>query len=167
MKSIAIIGMPGCGKSTVSRIAAQLLGMDCYDSDAEIERLAGMKVADIFAEFGSDFFRKAESGVVAALSMRENTLLSLGGGAVLYNEETIRANCFVVYLTRDIEQIHASILAKASQRPLVKNIEDLQRTYEDRYEIYERLADIIVDNDKSPEAAAGEIAEKVRGIMQK
>ena len=167
MKSIAIIGMPGCGKSTVSKIAAELLAMNWYDSDAEIERLSGMSVADIFAGFGENFFRKAESGIVATLSIRENTLISLGGGAVLYNEETIRANCFVVYLTRDIEQIHESLLVKADQRPLVKNLEDLRRTYEDRHEIYERSADIIVSNDKSPESVATEIVEKVRGIMQK
>ncbi|MDR0819333.1 MAG: shikimate kinase [Oscillospiraceae bacterium] len=162
MKSIAFIGMPGCGKSTIARLTAEALNLPFADSDERIEAYFGMPISDIFPKFGEAEFRLIESDIVEDIVTIENLVISLGGGAVLRNEAIISANCSVVYLQRGIDAIYESLLAEAGQRPLVKTREDLQATFEARRDIYERAANFTVANNGSTEDAVKSVLEELR-----
>ena len=90
MTPIFLIGYRGTGKTTVARLLALRLGCDWIDSDVEIELRAGKSIAAIFADDGEPAFRNLESHVVADLAKRTGTVIALGGGAVL-REENRRA----------------------------------------------------------------------------
>ena len=88
--NLVLIGYRATGKSETARLLAQRLGWEWVDADAEIEARAGKTIAKIFADDGEQAFRDAESRVVAELAVRDRTVLALGGGAVL-REENRRA----------------------------------------------------------------------------
>ena len=140
--SIAIIGMPGAGKTTVCRVLSRKLKIKSFDTDEEIEKL-GMSVVDIFKNHGEKYFRELEKEVIFKLSNVENIIVSIGGGAI-ENENIIKENFSVLYLKREINTIFSSI--KTSSRPLVSVKSDLIKIYEKRKEIYERMADFTVKN---------------------
>src|SRR2546423_6519152 len=96
---IFLIGYRGTGKSSVARELAARLKYDCVDADEVIEREAGKTIAAIFADEGEAAFRDWESKVVAALSRKRQTVVALGGGAVLRDENrrAIRAAGPVVW----------------------------------------------------------------------
>ncbi|MFM8593353.1 MAG: shikimate kinase, partial [Chloroflexota bacterium] len=79
---LVLIGLSGVGKSTTGRIAADLLGWDLIDTDAEIEREAGMTVPEIFSRLGEPAFRETERAHLARALDRENVVIACGGGAV-------------------------------------------------------------------------------------
>lgn len=161
MRPIAFIGMPGSGKSTVARLVAAELGFDFFDSDAYIERKLKMTIPQIFERRGESAFRAAETTVIAELCTKENAVLSLGGGAVLFNEAVISERCLTVRLIRDIERIYAALKAQAGARPLAQSKSDLTAIYNARHEIYERIADISADNNSSPEQTVQYIMEEL------
>lgn len=80
---ISFIGMMGAGKSTIGRGVAKSLGWPFADSDAEIEKAAGMDIPDIFADYGEDEFRRLEARVIARLLEDKPLVLATGGGAVV------------------------------------------------------------------------------------
>jgi shikimate kinase len=86
-RTIALVGLMGAGKSTVGRRLAEKLGRKFYDSDHEIEKAAGLSVADIFTMHGEADFRRGEQKVLERLLSEEPHVLATGGGAYL-NEET-------------------------------------------------------------------------------
>jgi shikimate kinase len=162
MKPIAFIGMPGSGKSTVSKLVADALRYGCFDSDECVERKLELSISQIFEQFGETEFRAAETKVIAALCSKSDAVLSLGGGAVLLNERLISGSCTVVYLTRTIDNIYTALLEQAGARPLAKSKDDLIKTYDARRVIYERMTDITVDNNGSPERTAETIMEGLK-----
>ena len=106
LRGVALVGMPGCGKSTIAQAVAQELGRACVDLDAEIEREAGKSIPEIFAQDGEEAFRAAETRAARQFS-RENAVLATGGGCVLRaeNAQALRANSLVVWLKRAIDQL--------------------------------------------------------------
>lgn len=86
-RTIALVGLMGAGKSTVGRRLAEKLGRKFYDSDHEIEKAAGLSVADIFTMHGEADFRRGEQKVLERLLSEEPHVLATGGGAYL-NEDT-------------------------------------------------------------------------------
>ena len=83
MPLIALVGMPGCGKSTVGRQLARQLGLNFIDSDGVIEQQLGMPIRDWFAQQGEEAFRDVEQAVIDDLTQRPNAVLATGGGSVL------------------------------------------------------------------------------------
>ncbi len=81
-ENIVLIGMPGCGKSTLGRLLAERMGRRFVDCDAEIERVAGKSIPDIFREEGEDAFRALETDVVATLGRESGLVIATGGGVV-------------------------------------------------------------------------------------
>ncbi len=81
MSHLILIGPPGCGKSTVGAALAQKLTIDFIDTDVAIESSYGHKISDIFVDKGEEFFRDLEFNVLGQSLMKENCVLSLGGGA--------------------------------------------------------------------------------------
>jgi shikimate kinase len=160
-KNIVFIGMPGCGKTSVSRLVAKALGRPWHDCDAEIEAAEGMSVARIFAQKGEEHFRRLETERLKKLSELSGAVISAGGGAVLRNGELLRKNATVIYLERDIANIMASIAPGDGARPLLKEPGALARLYGERHGLYKSLCDIAVSNDGDPQSAARRAIELV------
>lgn len=143
-RNIVLIGMPSCGKTTVGRIIAENTGKPFYDTDAVIEENYGMKIKDIFEKYGEEEFRKAERKVIKELSEKRGAVISIGGGSVLCEENTVnlKKNSALIFLRKDLKD-----LTVAEDRPLSNNIEALEKLYNERYNIYLNAADGIIDTD--------------------
>ncbi len=113
---ITLIGYRGSGKSTVACELAARLGWSWIDADAEIEKLAGCTIREIFATEGEAGFRRREHEVVAQLLVGENLVLAAGGGAVLNGEtrRAMKAAGPVIWLQASVRVLAARINADAT-----------------------------------------------------
>lgn len=139
-RNIVLVGMPGCGKSTLGRVLAERLGLDFIDGDEEIVRREGMPVPQIFAERGEAAFRDCESAAIReSLAPRGGCVIATGGGAILREENVFRLkqNGVLVFLDRPLDQIAAT-----GDRPLSSNREMLEQRYRERYPKYCACADV-------------------------
>ncbi len=137
-KNIVLIGMPGCGKTTIGKRLAAELGKKFIDTDSEIIKEINMPISDYFARFGEESFRRLESEVIKRISAEQSAVTATGGGAVL-NRENIRLlkeNGTVVFIDRPIER-----LVTSSDRPLSSDREMLKKRYDERYGLYCSSAD--------------------------
>lgn len=141
-QNIVLIGMPGCGKTTIGKALAKKLGKDFIDTDEEIVKQEGMSIPEIFKTRGEKVFREIESQVISEISARQGRVIATGGGAVLNsrNVELLKENGKVVFLDKDIDDI-----VTTSDRPLSSNKQDLQERYDERYDIYVSSADYIIN----------------------
>ena len=110
MKNIVLIGMPGCGKSTLGRSLAEMLGRDFIDADPEIEKDAGKTIPELFA-VSEDFFRKQETRTTKRLAALQDKVLAMGGGVVLRQENisSLKENGLIIFLDRSPEDIIANL----------------------------------------------------------
>lgn len=136
--NLALIGMPGCGKSTVGRLLAEKLGRPLLDCDKEIVRRSGQAIADIFAEQGEAKFRQIESQTLADIAKEGGQVIACGGGVVLRPEniQALRQNSLLIWLDRPLEQ-----LAVGKGRPLSPNPEANRLLYQQRAPLYQQYAD--------------------------
>ncbi|MCR5323627.1 MAG: shikimate kinase [Lachnospiraceae bacterium] len=159
--NILLIGMPGCGKSTIGRVLGSKLGFNFLDADAEFEEYIGISPADYIECFGVPKFREKESEVIAEFKKCTRTVISLGGGVVEIptNEELLHAAGTVIYLRRELSK-----LARGG-RPVTaaKGVETL---YAERHEKYEQWADIIIDNDSDLNAVVDVIYKTVATAIE-
>lgn len=148
--NVSLIGMPGCGKSTVGKILSDMLGMELVDTDEEITKSTGRTPADIIKEDGEEAFRKIESTVLADITKKCGRVISCGGGVVTRDENYahLKENGDVYYIKRDLSKL------SREGRPLSCNIEKL---WEERREKYGRFADFEVENDADAATCAGKI----------
>ncbi len=155
MANLVLIGMPGCGKSTVGAALSKLTGKPLVDLDELIVRKAGKPIPQIFAEEGEGAFRALEHQVLVEAASKTGQVLATGGGAVLWSENrlTLRRSGRVCFLRRDL-----SLLPKDG-RP-VSQANDLQKLYRARFSLYRETADCSVDNDGAPEDAARLILDR-------
>jgi shikimate kinase len=147
--TIALVGMPGSGKSTVGRQLARQLSMEFVDSDAAVEQQLGMPIRDWFALKGEDAFRDIEQSVLDALSQRHGCILATGGGSVLRpsNRNALHSRCHVFYLRSSPDDLYRR-LRHDTQRPLLQ-VEDplkrLRELYRERDPLYRRTAHFVVE----------------------
>ena len=147
--SIALVGMPGCGKSTVGRQLARQLGWRFVDSDHEIEREIGGSIRVFFEQHGEPAFRDLEQQTLAALAPQTHTVLATGGGAVLRdaNRQALKRDCEVVYLRSAPEEL-VRRLRHDTQRPLLQVKDPLKRLrdlYHERDALYRDAADFVIE----------------------
>ena len=148
--SITLIGMPGCGKSTIGRQLARLRQLPFLDSDHEIERFLGCSIREFFDREGEPAFRDVEQRVIGeTLAVQQVRVIATGGGSVLRpaNRAAMKAHAIVVYLHTQPEDL-ARRLSRDTQRPLLQVADPRQRLrdlYAVRDPIYREVADIIVD----------------------
>jgi len=122
-RSIVLVGMMGVGKSSIGRRLATRLGIPFVDADAEIEKAAGMSIADIFAHRGEADFRSGEARVIARLLEAGPQVLAAGGGAFMNaaTREAIREKGVSVWLKADLEVLLRRISKRRNERPLLQN----------------------------------------------
>jgi shikimate kinase len=146
---IALVGMPGSGKSTVGRHLARQLGRPFVDTDAAIEQRIGSTIVDWFARHGEAAFRDVEQEVVAELTRDDGTVLATGGGVVLRpaNREALHERCQVFYLRASPDELHRR-LRHDTHRPLLQ-VDNPQRRlremFRERDPLYRRTAHYVIE----------------------
>jgi shikimate kinase len=121
-RSIVLVGMMGVGKSSIGRRLAARLGVPFVDADSEIEKAAGMNIADIFARHGEDYFRSGEARVIARLLDGGPQVLATGGGAVM-NADTrvaIKAKGVSIWLSAELDVLMRRINKRKNDRPMLQ-----------------------------------------------
>jgi shikimate dehydrogenase len=153
-RNIALIGMPGCGKSTVGRIFAQMTGRPFADIDERVEAAAGKSIPQIFAEDGEETFRQLETRILGGEARKSGMVIATGGGVVTRPEnlDLLRQNSFIVYLKRELSDL------VTDGRPRWQNI-GIQALAEQRLPLYEAWGDCAIQVEAQPEQTAVRIME--------
>ncbi|MGN0747780.1 MAG: shikimate kinase [Aristaeellaceae bacterium] len=148
MQNIVLIGMPGCGKSTVGVVLAKALGMDFIDADLVIQRSAGKRLSVLIDELGDEGFRQLENRVNAGIEA-ENTVIATGGSVVYGREamEHLRSIGQVIYLQLSYEQIEERLGDLHARGVTIKPGWTLRDLYNERVPLYERYAHLTVPCD--------------------
>ena len=154
MQNIILVGMPGCGKSTVGALLAEKLNRPLLEADAELVKTAGMPIPAIFENESEPGFRRRETATLAELGKRSGAVISTGGGCVTRAENypLLHQNGTIIWLKRDLDK-----LAREG-RPLSLGA-DLSAMYAVREPLYARFADFTVENSGTP-------AETVDAVLE-
>ena len=157
MNNIYLIGMPGCGKSTIGKIISKRLKLKHIDADEYLENKYSQTIPNIFSLYGEDDFRKKESIVIEELSKMNNLLVSTGGGVVVKdrNKEIMKNSGAVVFIDTTPDNILKN--SSLSGRPLLNDKNRIYEIYKSRIDLYKDFADIVIDNNSSIDTAANEI----------
>ena len=144
--NIVLIGMPGCGKTTVGKVLAKKLGYKFCDMDSYIQEISKKTIKELF-EHGEENFRDWETKACEELSRCNKTIIASGGGVVKRekNIEILKKSCTILFIDRPVERIINDV--DINSRPLLKDgKERLYNLYDERYELYKKAADIQVLN---------------------
>lgn len=154
MKNMVLIGMPGCGKSTVGKALAKRTGRVFVDADAEIVKAAGRSIPEIFAEDGEPGFRSLETKVLEQICKQSGTVIATGGGAVTVpeNYNILRQNSTVIFLNRDLAVLPTEGRPLSQQNPLSELLEC-------RLPLYRQFCDCEIDGNSSVETVVSRIME--------
>ena len=147
---VFIVGMMGCGKTTVGRLLAARLGWRHLDSDEQVGRDTGQTVPEIFARKGEAAFRGEEAAVLAEATTSDGpVVVAVAGGAVLDadNRRRIRQAGLVVWLRAEVITLAGRVGSGAGRPLLEEGVVALERLYAERRSLYEELADLTVDVD--------------------
>ena len=140
-ENIVLVGMPGCGKTTIGKALADKLGKQFADSDALVEKMAQKNIPRIFAEDGETVLRQWETKALAILGQQTGLVIATGGGCVTRQENypLLHQNGRILWIQRDLNQL-------ATQgRPLSQS-QNLQEMYRHRAPLYAAFADQILTN---------------------
>lgn len=158
-KTIVLVGLMGCGKTSIGRRLAKRLELPFYDSDQEVEAAAGCPLKDIFSVYGEEAFRVGEFKVIQRLLGQGTHILATGGGSFV-TEETraiIQEKAISVWLRADLPTLLARV-SRRNDRPLLSDgdpKEILERLIEERYPLY-GMADVHVETLDEPTNATVE-----------
>ncbi len=161
VNNIVLVGMPGCGKTTVGKIVAEKLGRKFIDADDYFAEKFGKTPGDTITNEGEDAFRKLETEALSDITKLSSCVIACGGGAVIKeeNRELIRQNGVCVYIKRDIEKL------ATGGRPLsTGGLEHLKKLFEIRHPLYKAAADIEIDVNEDAKKCAQIICERYGDI---
>ena len=163
--NIVLIGMPGCGKSTLGVVAAKMLCMDFLDVDLLIQKRCGMSLQSYIDTYGVDAFLELEADTLSDIDC-ENTVISTGGSAPLTERgaKTLSSLGRVVYISLPCEEIERRVKNIATRGIAMRKGETLRDIYNQRTPIYERLAEVtlkIASKDIYKNSRA--LADSIRG----
>ena len=154
MEKIVLIGMPGCGKSTIGRLLAEKTGHRFVDADEVLEQNAGCTIPEIFSDHGEAVFRDLESKTLSELGKQSGLIIATGGGCVTHNRNytLLHQNGTIFWIRRDLD------LLPTDGRPLsqINRVSDMYRV---RKPMYEFFADHAIDNDGSIESAVSSVIQ--------
>jgi len=156
LENVVLVGMPGCGKTTVGTALAKKLGKEFLDLDEEIVKKAGKPISQIFAEEGEEAFRILETEVVRQCGSRTGCVISTGGGVVTREENyaPLHQNGTIIHLTRDLSHL------PKDGRPVSQST-DLALLWQRRAPLYARFADLTVSNDGTLETTLAEMEKEL------
>ena len=140
-KNIVLIGMPGCGKTTVGRRLAKILGREFIDLDAAVVEKAGKTIPEIFADEGEETFRRIETECAAEAGKKSGVVISTGGGIVTQerNYDLLRQNGTIIFVNRPTSQL-------ATRGRPVSAEKGLEKLAEERFPLYKKWASVTVEN---------------------
>ncbi len=155
-ENIVLIGMPGCGKSTIGKIIAEITGRSFIDTDTVIGEITGKHPSEIIRESGEDAFRNIETQAVRDISKRSGIVIATGGGIVKRSENIplLRQNGRIIYLNCPIDELPVT-----PDRPLSANRAAIEKLFLTRNLLYTLAADaaVNVSHKNAPDIAAAEI----------
>lgn len=156
MENIFLIGMPGCGKTTVGQQLAQRLNKKFVDADEELEKRAGRPITEIIPRDGEAAFRTLETQTLEALGKQSGLVIATGGGCVtqMRNYDLLHQNGTIFWLTRALDKL------PTDGRPL-SQAGRLEQMYEIRRPMYRSFADAVISNDGALEDTLAEIQHKL------
>ena len=146
MKNIILIGMPGCGKSTVGVVLAKTMGYRFIDSDLVIQEKEDRLLSEIIESEGLEGFLSVENRINASLDVKRTVVAT--GGSVIYGKDAmahLREIGIVVYIRLPYEEIKHRLGDLAKRGVAIKDGQTLKSLYDERCPLYEQYADIIVD----------------------
>ena len=152
-QNIVLVGMSGCGKTTIGKLLADRLNKTFVDTDEQLIKIFNKPIPEVFRDEGDQVFRAAEREVVEALSKRNGSVIATGGGAPLseVSRERLKQNAVTVYLTRDVKSLDRT------GRPLATSEERVKELLAIRDPVYRKMADVIVSNNSAPQEAIKQI----------
>ncbi len=155
MNNITLIGMPGVGKSTLGVVLAKVLGFQFLDSDLLIQKQEKRRLHRIIAEEGIERFKEIENRVNASIDVTDTVIAT--GGSVVYGQEAmehLKSVGKVVYLKLSYKELKKRLGNLKGRGVVLKEGQTLMDLYEERIPLYEKYADIVVDEEnKSLESA--------------
>ena len=156
MCNIVLIGMAGCGKSTIGKRLAELLKKDLVDTDEMIVNTENKPIPEIFAEKGEDYFRWCENIAVNIVGKGKSQIIATGGGVITRpeNYNSLKQNGIIIFINRD-----ADLLA-TDGRPLSQKY-GAKELYEKRLPLYRQFADVEVDGNGTVEEVANRIVKEI------
>lgn len=163
--NLYLIGPRACGKTTVGRLAAALLGLPFVDADQRLVEILGQDVSRAVAAHGWPWFREREGEVLAALDARGGLVVACGGGVVLAaaNREVLaRGRCVYVRCPAQVLAARLSADPLHGQRPSLTGRpldEEVAEVLAEREPLYLSCADLVVSGEEAPEAVAARIVE--------
>ncbi|MCD8115953.1 MAG: AAA family ATPase [Oscillospiraceae bacterium] len=154
MENIILIGMPGCGKTTIGQALARALDRPFYDADEQVVTKMGQSIPDLFAAQGEAGFRREETAVLAELGKGSGAVIATGGGCVTREENypLLHQNGRIVWLRRSLDAL------PSEGRPLSQK-NSAQTLYEQRKALYQAFADEEISND-------GPAEDTLRALME-
>lgn len=156
MCNIVLIGMAGCGKSTIGKRLSELLRKDLVDTDEMIVNTENKPIPEIFAEKGEDYFRWCENVAVNIAGREKSQIIATGGGVIVRpeNYNSLKQNGIIVFINRDAD------LLPTNGRPL-SQMHGVKALYEKRMPLYRQFADIEVDGNGTVEEVANRIVKEI------
>ncbi len=163
---VFLVGMAGSGKTSLGKRLAQNLNLRFVDTDQRVSEMMGMTVNEIFAAFGEDFFRNAETGALIELVGETPCIVSTGGGlcTVPENVTIMRNHGVIIHIDRPLDQILSDI--KMDRRPTLAGgtHEDVIDQYNRRIGFYRSAADYRLDNSKGFLMGVRNLTEMVENL---
>ncbi len=162
MKNIILIGMPGCGKTTIGKLLAARLDMEFIDSDAVFTETVFPDISRYFAEYGEDNFRSEETKILQQLSLKNHCIIATGGGIVERpeNKEILQSCGVVVFINRSPKDIVGDV--DTDTRPLLaKGRNRIFDLYQRRISKYKDFCNIEIENCGTLDALTDKIINEV------
>lgn len=157
VKNIVLIGMPGCGKTTVGEALAKKTGLSFVDTDTIVKNKAGIEITEIFKLYGEEYFRTLECDAISEVCENRMQVIATGGGSIVAkaNRTKLGWDGIIVWLDRDVKALDTA------NRPLSSQPDGLIKLYEQRKDIYSNFADIRINCDRPVEDIVNEIIEYI------
>lgn len=163
MKNIVLIGMMGCGKSTIGALLSEKLGRKLVDTDALIVEREGRSISEMFAAEGEGYFRDLELSVSRELGEKEGLIIACGGGLPMRPDciTALKQSGVVFWLRRDPGETYDTM--DTAGRPLAQQgREDFLARFAQREPVYRNWADHVIDDFSSPERTMNQVLEALK-----
>jgi shikimate dehydrogenase len=159
MCNIVLIGMAGCGKTTIGKVLSEKLNKDLMDTDSMIENAEGKPIPEIIENQGEDFFRCCENAAVNLAGREKSSIIATGGGVVTRPENymPLKQNGIIVFINRDAEKL------PTKNRPL-SQLHGVKVLCEKRMPLYRQFAHIEVDGNGTVEEVTNSIIKEIEKI---